>query len=75
MYFIIRGVNGMKRRMMRTPYNRFAIIPFHCTDCHNYIWLERYRYASVWDFRFDRSISRKICKKCIKKYDVKDIGE
>ena len=32
---------------MKTKYNRFAFIPFHCTECHRIIWLEPYRKADV----------------------------
>ena len=62
---------------MKIIYNRFAIIPFHCTDCHRFIWLESYRKAEVFT---DLSpccpayIKKKICGDCLKKYDVR-IGE
>lgn len=61
---------------MKTPYNRFAIIPFHCVYCHNYIWLEKYRKADVWLDYANRFMKQKICKGCLKKFtDVEKQGE
>ena len=34
---------------MKTKYNRFAFIPFHCTECHRIIWLEPYRKSRCVD--------------------------
>ena len=62
---------------MKTKFNRFAIIPFHCTSCHRYIWLEPYRRAEVY-----RPVAPCVpsfykenwCKECtekhLKEYDV-----
>ena len=58
---------------MKTIYNRFALMPFHCTDCHRYIWLEKYRKAEVYrpiSPSVPSFIKRKICKECLEKYDV-----
>ena len=58
---------------MKTQFNRIAIIPFHCTDCHRYIWLEKYRKAEVWTNlppSCPSSIKKKICKDCLAKYDI-----
>ena len=58
---------------MRTKFNRFAIFPFHCTDCHNYIWMEPYRFADVdTGLAIPAFIKKKICKRCLKKYNIKD---
>ena len=57
---------------MRIKYNRFAIIPFHCTDCHNYIWLEPYRKASIdTGLPIPVFVKKKICKRCLERYNVK----
>jgi len=54
---------------MRTVYNRFALIPFHCTDCHRYIWLEKYRKAEVFtDIANPPFYKKKICKDCLPQY-------
>ena len=58
---------------LRTKYNRFALVPVLCTDCHTYVWMEFYRKSEVF-----RPIApsrpsfqkKNICKKCISKYDV-----
>lgn len=59
---------------MKLIYNRFALIPFHCTDCHRYIWLEPYRKAEVYTElppSCPPFINKKICKDCLPKYDIK----
>ena len=57
---------------MKTKFNRFAIIPFHCTDCHRFIWLEKYRKAEVFvDIPGVGFMKKKICNECIKDYDIK----
>lgn len=33
---------------MKIRYNRFAVFPVMCHDCHRYIWMEPYRRADVW---------------------------
>lgn len=53
---------------MRTMFNRFALFPCMCTDCHKYIWLEKYRRANCWDKYVDRFLDKNLCKECIKKY-------
>lgn len=63
---------------MKSKYNRFALIPFHCTDCHRYIWLEKYRKAEViTDLppNYPAFIKKKICNDCLKKYTVKEDAE
>lgn len=55
---------------MKTQFNRIAIIPFHCTDCHRYIWLEKYRKAEVWTDLQPCYVKKKICKDCLTKYDI-----
>lgn len=59
---------------MRTKFNRFAIFPFHCEYCHNYIWLEKYRKASVWNNIPTAPPARKVkvCKKCVNYLDIKE---
>lgn len=50
---------------MKTQFNRIALIPFHCTDCHRYVWLEKYRKADVWTNLppcCPSSVTKKICK-------------
>ena len=42
---------------MKIRYNRFAVFPVMCHDCHRYIWLDRY-------------VKKTICNECLKKYDV-----
>ena len=62
---------------MKIKFNRFAILPFHCTDCHRYIWLEPYRKGEIY-----RPLSpcipsfykAKICNECITKYNIKGEG-
>jgi len=57
---------------MKIIFNRFAIIPFHCTDCHRYVWLEKYRKAEVsTDFIYPPYVKVKICNECIKHYNIK----
>ena len=59
---------------MKTKYNRFAFIPFHCTECHRIIWLEPYRKADVWTNLppcCPATIKKKICNECLNKYNVK----
>lgn len=58
---------------MKTVYNRFALFPFHCVDCHRFIWLEKYRKLEVY-----RPIpcapafqKKKVCSDCLKHYDIK----
>lgn len=58
---------------MKTPYNRFAILPFHCVDCHRFIWLEKYRKAEVFHYiapDIPPYIKKKVCSDCLKKYDI-----
>lgn len=55
---------------MKTRFNRIAIIPFHCKDCHRYIWLEKYRKAYVWINLPPYIVKKKICKDCLTKYNV-----
>ena len=60
---------------MKTRFNRFAIFPFHCTDCHRYIWLEPYRRAEVMTDlppNYPAYIKKSICSDCLKKYGVKE---
>ena len=60
---------------MKTKYNRFAIIPFHCTDCHRYVWFERYRKAEIYrpiSPCVSSFITRKICNECVGKYDISE---
>jgi hypothetical protein len=62
---------------MKTVYNRFALIPFHCTDCHRYIWLEKYRKASVYksvSLSVPSFTTRKICNECLKKYNITEVN-
>lgn len=49
-------------------FNRFAIIPCMCSDCHKYIWFEKYRAADCWVRFADRFIKKNLCKDCVKKY-------
>lgn len=59
---------------MKTVYNRFAIFPFHCTDCHRYIWMEKYRKLEVYKPTapcVPPYIKKKVCSECLKKYDIK----
>ena len=57
---------------MKTKFNRFALIPFHCTDCHRYVWLEKYRKADVETNIPDHVfVKKKICDECLKKYNVR----
>ena len=59
---------------MKLIYNRFALIPFHCTDCHRYIWLEPYRKAEVCNIispLVPCFTKKKICSDCLPKYDIK----
>ena len=59
---------------MKMRFNRFAILPFHCTDCHRLIWLESYRKASVFvDLSpcMPITVNKKICNECLTKYNVK----
>lgn len=53
---------------MKTVFNRFAILPKHCPDCHRYIWLEKYRRADVLRKDGQGYIRQNICSDCIKKY-------
>lgn len=53
---------------MKTMFNRFAIIPHMCSDCHRYFWLEKYRKAECWEKCADRFIKKRLCNECIKKY-------
>ena len=60
---------------MKTKFNRFALIPFHCTECHRIVWLEPYRRAEV--FRLiapcvPSYIKENICNECIGKFDIKE---
>lgn len=49
---------------MRTKCNKFALIPFFCSDCHNLIWLQKYRvYHSMY-------YKKKLCENCNKKYGI-----
>ena len=59
---------------MKTKFNRFAIIPFHCSDCHRYVWLEKYRKAEVATNlppNNPQFVKEKICNECISKYNVR----
>ncbi len=61
---------------MKTKFNRFALFPIHCTDCHRYIWLEKYRRAEVYKPlvpNINNFVPRNICNECIDNYDVMDI--
>lgn len=63
---------------MKSKFNRFALLPFLCPDCHRYVWLEKYRKASVWiDLppHCPSSITKKICSDCIIKYDVESVDK
>lgn len=55
---------------MKIRYNRFAVFPVMCHDCHRYIWMEPYRRADVWHNLLDRYVKKTICNECLKKYDV-----
>lgn len=57
---------------MKIIFNRFAIFPVMCPDCHRYIWLEKYRRADVFHFMRGGFTKVNICQDCIKKYDVKE---
>ena len=47
-------------------YNRFAVIPHLCSECHRYIWLEPYRRAEV--IKYDYFLKENICKGCLAKF-------
>ena len=53
---------------MKIRYNRFAVFPVMCHDCHRYIWMEPYRRADVWHNWLDRYVKKTICNECLKKY-------
>lgn len=55
---------------MKIRYNRFAVFPVMCHDCHRYIWMEPYRRADMWHNLLDRYVKKTICNECLKKYDV-----
>lgn len=55
---------------MMLSCNRFALVPHLCSECKNYIWLERYRRAEVWHRFADRYIVENVCKSCLTKFDV-----
>ena len=60
---------------MKTKYNRFAIIPFQCTDCYRYVWFERYRKEEIYrpiSPSVSSFITRKICNECMSKYDISE---
>lgn len=46
---------------MKIRYNRFAVFPVMCHDCHRYIWMEPYRRADVWHNWLDRYVKKTIC--------------
>lgn len=59
---------------MKTIFNRFAILPFQCTNCHRYVWLEKYRKADVWTDLppcCPAYITKKICNECVSKYNLR----
>ena len=55
---------------MKIKFNRFAIAPVMCHDCHRFIWMEPYRRSEVFLFWAGNYVKRTICNECIKKYDV-----
>lgn len=55
---------------MKIKYNRFAVFPVMCQDCHRYIWMEPYRRAHVWHYWLDSWVKETICNECLKKYDI-----
>lgn len=55
---------------MKIKYNRFAIVPVMCHDCHIYVWMEPYRRADVWDNLVEKWLTKNICNECLKKYNV-----
>lgn len=65
-----RGRSRRIRHRMKIRYNRFAVFPVMCHDCHRYIWMEPYRRADVWHNWLDRYVKKTICNECLKKYDV-----
>lgn len=54
---------------MKIKYNKFAFIPVMCSECKEYIWLERYRETKTfWRGRYGIPITHRIlCKKCAEK--------
>lgn len=62
---------------MKTKFNRFALLPFHCIWCHRIVWLEKYRKAVVQTNlppHCPSSIKTKICSDCISKFDIVEKG-
>lgn len=54
---------------MKLWHNRFALIPVMCSECHRYIWLERYR--SEWILIGMAGIGfvrEDLCSDCAKTY-------
>lgn len=55
---------------MKIKYNRVAVIPVMCMDCHRFIWLEPYRRADTFSLLAGRYLKKNLCNECLKKYDV-----
>lgn len=55
---------------MKIKYNRVAVLPVMCADCHRFIWLEPYRRADTFSFWAGRYLKKNLCNECLKKYDV-----
>lgn len=54
---------------MKIKYNRFAVFPVMCYECHRYIWIEPYRRANVWRDLPNGFVKETICNECLEKFN------
>lgn len=53
---------------MKIKYNRFAILPYTCSECQKTFWLELYKHYTVDRFSWAGCVTyiTNICKECNK---------